>query len=119
MQDATIKELKQAVKLLYAAAGIQHLSLERSSNSSGSSGSSTAAAGQPEFLTAASVRLVLHNDTVPHQGALKELIYVYREGEGAAQASASAPVNRAGIIRCWVFPLFGACLPSLQQQAAM
>jgi hypothetical protein len=114
MQDATIKELKQAVKLLYAAAGIQHLSLERSSNSS-----SAAAAGQPEFLTAASVRLVLHNDTVPHQGALKELIYVYREGEGAAQASASAPVPRAGIIRCWVFPLFGACLPSLQQQAAI
>ncbi|KAI3429526.1 hypothetical protein D9Q98_005614 [Chlorella vulgaris] len=88
MQDATIKELKQAVKLLYAAAGIQHLSLERSSNSSGSSGSSTAAAGQPEFLTAASVRLVLHNDTVPHQGALKELIYVYREGDGV-------PVNPA------------------------
>jgi hypothetical protein len=74
-QDATQRELKQAVKLLYSAAAIQHLSIERSN------GSAPQGSGQPEYLTAASVKLVLRNDTMPHQGAIRELIYVYREGE--------------------------------------
>jgi hypothetical protein len=94
MQDATQRELKQAAKLLYSAAGIQHLSLVRptaapakaggpsASSSSGSSSSagSGGAALEGGFLTAANVNLVLRNDTPPHLGAIKELVYVYREG---------------------------------------
>ena len=97
--DSTLRDLKQAVKLLYAAAGIQHLSMARpTARAAGSEGGTRAAAAptdgsasaspsgasgnetKQDHLTAASVKLVLYNDTVPHQGALKELVYVYREG---------------------------------------
>ena len=82
----TQRELKQAVKLLYAAAGIQHLSVERVN-------ASAPAAAQPDYLTAASVRLVLRNDTLPHQGALKELVYVYREGAGGEEEAVAEVVE--------------------------
>lgn len=83
MDDPTQRELKHAVKLLFAAAGIQHLSMERpargAAGGGGRAGNATGAL-PPDFLTAAHVRVVLRNDTEPHLGALKELVYVYREG---------------------------------------
>lgn len=82
MSDPSSRELKQAVKLLFAAAAIQHLSVERPPRREGGSDGKGAAAAGPEYLTAAHVRLVLRNDSAPHLGALKELVYVYREGEG-------------------------------------
>ncbi|KAL4427757.1 hypothetical protein ABPG75_001846 [Micractinium tetrahymenae] len=99
LQDATQKELRHAVRLLYSAAGIQHLSMARpqqaqqaqqaaAADGAGAQQGDKGKAAAPEFLTAASVRLELRNDTVPHLGALKELIYVYREGDGV-------PVNPA------------------------
>ncbi|KAL4449404.1 hypothetical protein ABPG77_007048 [Micractinium sp. CCAP 211/92] len=90
LQDATQKELRHAVKLLYSAAGIQHLSMARTPPAPPAPGA-PGAPGQsavPGFLTAAAVRLELRNDTTPHLGALKELVYVYREGDGV-------PVNPA------------------------
>lgn len=87
LQDATQKELRHAVKLLYSAAGIQHLSMTRPQlgQQAQGPGAGTPPGGQgqpaaPEFLTAAAVRLELRNDSTPHLGALKELVYVYREG---------------------------------------
>lgn len=92
LQDTTQKELRHAVKLLYSAAGIQHLSMARTPAppAPGVPG----ARGQtavPGFLTAAAVRLELRNDTTPHLGALKELVYVYREGALAASAACLPP----------------------------
>ena len=73
--DPSPRELKQAVKLLFAAAGIQHLSIERPHKGSGSTGGSSSSSSKaPEFLTASAVNLVLRNDTQPHLGALKELV---------------------------------------------
>eukprot|EP00887_Chlorella_sp_A99_P003160 scaffold9.g3160.t1 len=103
---ASYKEVKRAVSLLYAAAGIEHLSMggPRGRNATGagaaaalaSAGIETAkaadggggrgrgpAAGPLEGLTAASVQLVLRNESDVHLGALKELVFVYREGDGA------------------------------------
>lgn len=102
------------MKLLFAAAGIQHLSIERpqrgsSASGSGSSGGSSGAGSTgPEFLTASAVKLVLRNDTAPHFGALKELVYVYREGEQAAalflESQACAACRR--VQQC-MLPLLG------------
>lgn len=92
--DPTPRELKQAVKLLFAAAGIQHLSVERPHKGSGGGGSTSKG---PEFLTASAVKLVLRNDTYPHVGALKELVYVYREGE---RCSVARPAPLVADSRC-------------------
>lgn len=93
-QDATYREVKQAVKLLYAAAGILQLSMERptaraaATEAAGNATAAGAGGAAHEFLAASAVKLVLRNDTAPHQGALKELIYIFREGDGV-------PVNPA------------------------
>ena len=87
------KELRQAVKLLYLAAGIQHLSMEKRAPAVPTA--ATAAATKRDrrqqqqqqqdqkhqHLTADAVKLVLREGAVPHQGALKELVYVFRDGE--------------------------------------
>lgn len=88
LQDATQKELRHAVKLLYSAAGIQHLSMSRAPPAPPAQDPGVQRGGQgraaaPDFLTAAAVRLELRNDSTPHLGALKELVYVYREGAPA------------------------------------
>ena len=95
------RELKQAVKLLFAAAGIQHLSIERPHKGGGSSGGGSSSSSKaPEFLTASAVKLVLRNDTRPHLGALQELVYVYREGEGQAESVLSCGSMPAASVKC-------------------
>lgn len=96
-RDASQRELKRSVKLLFAAAGIQHLSMERpaakaakpgsqagadgsASGASRGSGKAGGSAGGPEFQTAAAVRLELRADRAPLLAPLKELVFAYREG---------------------------------------
>lgn len=58
--------------LLYASANIEHLSID------------PAAKEEPDALiTADSVKLVFRNDTPGYTEAIRELIFVFREGDGA------------------------------------
>ena len=79
------------MKLLYLAAGIQHLSMEKRAPAATAPAATKRDRRQQQreqqqdqrrqHLTADAVKLVLREGAVPHQGALKELVYVFRDGE--------------------------------------
>lgn len=79
------KELRRSVELLYAAAGIEHLSIgkpNRTDSATIDSGEEPdRAAGQGGYLTAADVKVRWRNGSIQHEGAVRELIFVFREGE--------------------------------------
>jgi TPR repeat protein len=109
--NASEKDLKRAVDFLYASAGIEHLSIEKRSLATDQKNNtttfdngdydededddeelSTAAndvIGQyadmdtSTFITAADVKIQWRNGTIQHPPAVKELIFVFREGDGA------------------------------------
>ena len=84
------KELKRAVDLLYAAAGIEHLSVERRQRPSVNTSSTNMMMmhddidddGDGNFITAADVKIVWKNNSIQHVKAVRELIFVFR-GDGA------------------------------------
>lgn len=73
----TSKELKRAVEMLYAAAGIEQLSIEKRPKAN----ASEVAGDADGFLTADDVQIRWLNETVHHVGAVRELIYIFREGK--------------------------------------
>lgn len=77
--DPSAKELKQAARLLRAAAGVDRIGVVRAGGAS--VGNATAAAGAGAgALTAGQVELVLRNASEAHIPALRELMYAYRSG---------------------------------------
>jgi TPR repeat protein len=109
--NASEKDLKRSVDFLYASAGIEHLSIENRSLADKNNKTTAAAAGKDdddfeadedqeklldadfndeyadmdisEFITAADVKIQWRNGTIQHPPAVKELIFVFREGDGA------------------------------------
>lgn len=108
--DATQDELKEAVQLLYKAAGIEHISIEKKQNSYenedpaslGFADDATRDSSRDDiastkiesnvhgsinthqFITAKDVTIRFKNDTIGHFSALRELIYIFSmENEGA------------------------------------
>jgi TPR repeat protein len=79
-KNPSAKDLKRAVDLLYAAANIEHLSIDPDALHHQEQEQTDAA---PSHITAASIKLTFRNNTVGKEAALKELIYVFREGDGA------------------------------------
>jgi len=83
------KDLQKAVDLLYAAAGIEHLSMSKNSSFDAPlkvAGTDPMPEGardvDPSFpyQTSAAVTVKWRNDTIQHVGAVRELIYVFRDG---------------------------------------
>ena len=103
----TERELQKSVEFLYAAAGIEHLSVDKtkknkktstSTQSSTTNNDSTtttttkdstgtssadASKGVASFATAEDIKIQWRNGTVLLPAAVKELIFVFREGDGA------------------------------------
>lgn len=110
--NPSAKDLKRAVQYLYASAGIEHLSLERpnlkSTSTEKASLGEVARSGKDDdqFLTAANVKLQWRNGSIQHLPAVRELIYVFREGDGV-------PVN-AAIAHRLLLELAGAGDPEAQ-----
>ena len=95
------KELTRAVEYLYASAGIEHLSLARPSPTKSRSTSTSVkkdseaktlptGISDGKYLTADNVKIQWSNGTIKHIPAVKELIYVFREGDGVAMNPAIA-----------------------------
>jgi TPR repeat protein len=110
---ASEKDLKRAVDFLYASAGIEHLSIEKRNTPTGNEQNTTTAAAAVNidndlveeeeeedlpgadvndtyadmhtstFITAADVKIQWRNGTIQHPPAVKELIFVFLEGDGA------------------------------------
>ena len=110
--NASEKDLKRSVDFLYASAGIEHLSIEKRSTRKNNTLKASVAAAHVDldgesgidfeneehdesatadfddidtdsFITAADVNIQWRNGTIQHPPAVKELIFVFREGDGA------------------------------------
>lgn len=138
---ASASDLKKAVELLYEAAGIEHLSIEkqaRNSNGLGSESNKTTnqipgdvtsgnyadvslmsrtnesgdGDGQDTYVTAKNVIIRYRGGIVAHWEAVRELIYIFRaEGEGA-------PFNPA-VAHALLCSLADAGDPEAQAEMAM
>lgn len=88
MKNPTKSDLKTAVHLLYAAAGVVHLSLNTSrpgifvnDSMAGQGAAEDKKLQKREYLfTADDVELKWRDGKIHHADAVRELVYVFREG---------------------------------------